>query len=155
MKKLLISALILISSTISFGKFESQLGYTINEKDGTIFLHSNKNKNGNMAILEYKNNKISSDEFYSAVDYSMRNHEYQISDAGSNYVLVTTNEYPPILFINNGKYMIWISIPDDEHLRMASRYLKLNNIANSSTEFIISKVGFNLALYELNRVLND
>lgn len=155
MKRLLIGALILISSTMSFGKFESQLGYTLNKKDGSMYLYSNKNKKGNMAILEYKNNSISSDEFYSVVDCSMGNHEYQISDAGNNYVLVITNEYPPILFINNGKYMVCISIPDDEHLRMAGRYLKLNNIANSSTEFIISKVGLNLALYELNKVIND
>ena len=156
MKKLLLGALLLVASTVSFGRFESQFGYKVVEnhaENGTLLI--NDKYNCALAVIKQGDKKFTNNEFYDIVDKAMNGKEYKIHHSGTRYILTTSKGYYPVLFINNGKSILYIDIPNEEHLEKASQYLKMNEISTVSTDFIISEVMLKLSLDELNKLIGE
>lgn len=150
MKKVLLGLCIL--STLAFGKFEKQFGYTKldDSTDQMTMLQNYKNNNCILAIVKSENG-VTSKQFYDFVEESMGENDYEITDSGNNHMLVATKDYFPVLLINNGSSILVIDIPNSNHLKVAMGYLKANEISTPSTNMIISQVGLQIAIDEISK----
>ncbi|MGL5748921.1 MAG: hypothetical protein ACRCXT_00220 [Paraclostridium sp.] len=150
MKKVLFGLCIL--STLAFGKFEKQFGYTKldDSTEKVTILQNSKNQDCILAIIKYEN-AVTVKQFYDFIEDTMEGEEYEILDSSNIHALISAVDYFPVLIINNKDSIISIDIPTSNHLKVAMGYLKANEISTSSTNLVISDISLNIILDELKK----